>query len=44
MTSKCTITSQVITLLRISTLPCNPQGARNQYLAKLHMYFICSCC
>jgi len=43
MTNKCTIISQIITLLHVSTLPCHPQGACNQYLAKLHKYFKCSC-
>jgi hypothetical protein len=43
MTNKCTIISQIITLLYISTLSCHPQGACNQYLAKLHWYFKCSC-
>jgi hypothetical protein len=28
--------SQIITLLHVSTLSCHPQGACNQYLAKLH--------
>ena len=27
-----------------STLSCHAQGACNQYLAKLHKYFKCSCC
>ena len=35
MTNKCTIISQIIALLHISTLWCNPLGAFNQYLAKL---------
>ena len=39
MTNKCTIISQMITLLRVSTLSCHPQTACNQYLAKLHQYF-----
>jgi len=39
MTNKCTIFSQIITLLRISTLSCHPQGA----CANLHKYFKCSC-
>ena len=43
MTNKCTIISQIITLLHVSTLSCHPQGAGNQYLAKLHNYFKCSC-
>jgi hypothetical protein len=43
MTNKRTITSQIITLLHVSTLSCHPQGAVNQYLAKLHQYFKCSC-
>jgi len=38
-----TIISQIITLLHVSTLSCRPQGACNQYLAKLHKYFKCSC-
>jgi hypothetical protein len=36
MTNKCTIISQIITLPHVSTLSCHPQGAYNQYLAKLH--------
>ena len=28
--------SQIITHLRVSTLSCHPQGACNQYLARLH--------
>ena len=43
MTNKCTIISQIITLLHVSTLSCHPQGACNQYLAKLHKYFKRSC-
>jgi len=39
MTNKCTIISQIIALLLVSTLSCHPQGASNQYLAKLHKYF-----
>jgi len=39
MTNKRTIISQIITLLHVSTLSCHPQGACNQYLAKLHQYF-----
>jgi len=42
-TNKCTIISQIITLLHVSTLSCHPQGACNQYLASLHGYFKCSC-
>jgi hypothetical protein len=34
MTNKCTIISQIITLLHVSTLSCHPQRACNQYLAK----------
>ena len=30
MTNKCTIISQIITLLHVSTLSCHPQGANNQ--------------
>jgi len=29
MTNKCTIISQIITLLHVSTLSCHPQGARS---------------
>jgi len=44
MTNRCTIISQIITLLHVSTLSCHPhQGACNQYLAKLYKYFKCSC-
>ena len=43
MTNKCTIISQIITFLHVSTLSCHPQGACNQYLAKLHQHFKCSC-
>ena len=39
MTNKCTTISQLITLLHVSTLSSHPQGACNQYLAKLHKYF-----
>jgi len=39
MTNKCTIISQIITLLHVSTLSCHSQGARNQCLAKLDTYF-----
>jgi hypothetical protein len=40
---KYTIISQIITLLHVSTLSCHPQGACNQYLAKLHRYLKCGC-
>ena len=43
MTNKCTIISQSITQLHVSTLSCHPRGACNQYLGKLHKYFKCSC-
>jgi hypothetical protein len=43
LTNKCTIISQIITLLHVSTLSCHPQTACNQYLAKLHQYVKCSC-
>jgi len=36
MTNICTIISQIITLLHVSTLPCHLPGAYNQYLVKLH--------
>jgi len=35
MTNKCTMISQIITLLHVSTISCHHQGACNQYLAKL---------
>jgi len=41
--NKCTIISQIITLLHVSTLSCHPQTACDQHLAKLHQYFKCSC-
>jgi hypothetical protein len=41
MSNKCKIISQIIILLHVSTLSCHPQGACNQYLAKLHKYFKC---
>jgi hypothetical protein len=43
MTNKCTIISQITTLLHVSTLSCHPQTACNQYVAKLQKYFKCSC-
>ena len=43
LTNKYTVISQIITLLHISTLTCHPKGACNQYLAKLHKYYKCSC-
>ena len=45
MTNKCTITinSQIITLLHVSTPSCQPQGAHDQYFAKLHKYLKSSC-
>jgi hypothetical protein len=36
------IISQIITPLHVSTLLCLPQGACNEYLAKLHKYVKCS--
>jgi len=41
VTNKYTIISPIITLLHVSTLSCHPQGACNQYLAKLHKYLKC---
>ena len=35
MTNKCTIFSQIITSLHVSTLSCHPQEACNQYVSKL---------
>jgi hypothetical protein len=43
MTNKCTIISQIITLLHVPTLSCHPQTACNQYLTKLHQYYKSSC-
>jgi len=44
MTNQCTIISQIIILLlHVSTLLSHPEGARSQYLAKLHKYVKCSC-
>jgi hypothetical protein len=43
VTNKCTIISQIITLLHVLTLPFPSQGACNQYLVKLQKYFKCSC-
>jgi len=43
MTNKCTIISQIITLLYVSTLSCHPQAVCKQYLTKLQKYFKCSC-
>jgi len=43
MTKKCTIISQIIAFLHVSTLLCLPQRACSQYLAKLHNYFKRSC-
>jgi hypothetical protein len=40
LTDKRTIISQIITLLHVSTLLCHPQGACNQYLAKLHNWLV----
>jgi hypothetical protein len=34
--------TKTITLLHVSTLSCHPQGACNQYLAKLPKYFKCN--
>ena len=41
--NKCTIISQIITLLHVTTLSYHLQTACNQYLAKLHKHFKCSC-
>jgi hypothetical protein len=38
MANQCTINSQITKLLHVSTLSCFPQGACNQYLAKLRKY------
>jgi len=35
-----TIISRIITPLHVSTLSCHPQTACNQYLTKLHQYFV----
>jgi len=48
MTNKCTIISQIITLLHVSTLSCHPQGACNEYLNyklyyhQLHLKYLCN--
>jgi len=42
LTNKCTIISQIITLIHAST-SYHPQGACNQHLARLRKYFKCSC-
>jgi hypothetical protein len=43
ITEQCTITLQIIVLLlHVSTLLCHRQGARSQYLSKLHKYIKCS--
>jgi hypothetical protein len=39
MTNSCTIISQIITLLHVSTLSCHPQGACNQ---DLHLKYLCN--
>ena len=44
VTNKCTIISQIITLLHVLTLSCRPQGACNQYLARLHKYLKFNVC
>ena len=36
VTNKCTIISQIITLLHVSTLSCHPETACNQYLANIY--------
>jgi hypothetical protein len=43
MIDRCTIISQIITLLHVSTLLCHPQAACNQCLVKLHQCVKCSC-
>jgi len=43
MTKQCTIISQIIAILNVSTLSCHPQTACKQYLTKLHQYFNRSC-
>jgi len=40
MTNKCTIISQIITLLHVSTLSCHLQGACNPYLVKITIFQI----
>jgi len=35
MTNKCTLLSQIITFVHVSTLSCHPQGACKQHVAKL---------
>jgi hypothetical protein len=43
MANKCTIISQIITLLHVSTLLFHSQGACNQILVKSQKYFKHSC-
>jgi hypothetical protein len=38
MTNKCTVISQIITLLHVSKLSFHPKGVCDQYIAKLHKY------
>ena len=39
LTNKCTIISQIITLLHVSTLSCHPQEVCNQYLCQVTQVF-----
>jgi len=38
MTNKCTIISQIITLLHVSTLSCHPQGVSNAVIGKYEIF------
>jgi len=42
MANKCPISSQITTILHVSSLSFHPQGV-DQYIAKLHKYYKCSC-
>jgi len=39
MTNKCSIISQIITFLHVSTLSCHHQGSCNQYLCQVTQVF-----
>jgi len=43
MTNKCTIISQIITLLHVSTLSCHPQGASNQCFQNMYLHLLLFC-
>jgi hypothetical protein len=39
LNNQCTIISQIVTQLHVSTLTCHTHTPYNQYLARLHQYF-----